>query len=1290
MRKILLLLLLIVLVPAVSCQSLTEVDLMVPAVGQDPSTGVMFGVPVRLNLRMMSPGNGEVFVNTRALTEMDMQGSARVAAMVAEDVTGEDMGDKDFLITLYANSTIIGGPSAGASITVGMIALLEELELRGDVMMTGMITPDGAIGVVGGIPEKAHAASISGVDYFLIPEGQSTSYNSTDYEDVNVTELARERWNITVVEVSDIREAVSWFTEMEFKPRSYPSSPVATESYQDLMRLQSGREIEEANMSLAEARSALNLSFLNSSMIDYLGSDIQTSADRLTAAQEAYEDSQYYVASSKAFQSKIYSGFVSKYVTYLSAAPEDRLGYAEGLWQSIESDLSSLEDEMEGYDVRGISGLECFAAVQSRIDEAEERVQESREWFDLDAAEMAMFEVSFASERTYTAALWLNITRFYSTGPPTSDTDLREMAENIYSDASILATYADMLYQEIFGLPLDFVAAYFTDYSFIDPYEPLDASERGMRSGDWAMATFQGLESEVRSGLAIEFINVLILAEDNEEVNSMLTEMSNRSRRRSRLAIKDSRNIGVEPVLSVSRFEFSEDLSNMNDTYALGEAIFGYRFSETAARLSPGLLGLYSPKLKVDVENGTVINLDWNLFGVARDPNGDEMDLQVSIGDLVLEYNLTTGPFEVTLPTDDLADGRQVMTANLSDGYLFQTLKIELYVDNGPPLIELRAPRDGVVYGSPLSLDLSVADSVDPDPNISVVLDGRHLEPGEEIGQGTHQLVITAEDHTGWSSTENVTFSVDTTPPMVELVGRDEESMVVVPPERIVWRVSEDLTGITSSSLRIDLGEWMEGEMVNSSRNQTFFSLVVDPPEGRHLLSFRGTNQADRSALLIVQSVFDSLPPLIDIQDIEDGGWYDEEMIIRYSVSDTVDIDPEVSATLDGVPYSGGKVGEGRHVLVVNAEDLAGNADRKEIEFFVDLSPPEVSVNLTEEIHRKPVRLSIEIQDDLDPSPELTANIDGHPYGGLEIGIGVHELEIVGRDKVGHTVTLKSTIVVDSTSPMVEVSVNNGSWHSEPLNVTVRSTDDLDGSPVISAVLDGTPFDTYVHAGEGSHLLEVSSRDWAGNSVGVEIAFWVDMTPPRIEVDGAADGGKYNRWLSPHAEVLDNVDDSPDVDWYLDGGRFEPGERVKDGRHVLSVRATDHAGNSAEVTMKFLVDTASPTIDANIEEGGEYRGSVSPEISIHDDLDTTYEAFIDGEPFEEGSRVGAGVHVLLIEAEDAVGNEAQRKIVFKVKRRLLPWLLGLLVVIVLLAAVIYRSRSRRRYERPTPQVYRFK
>ncbi len=69
-------------------------------------------------------------------------------------------------------STGTDGPSAGAVMTVGFAALLKGDRIHPGIAMTGTITQDGAIGPVGGIPDKIRAAVREGYRTILIPEAQ--------------------------------------------------------------------------------------------------------------------------------------------------------------------------------------------------------------------------------------------------------------------------------------------------------------------------------------------------------------------------------------------------------------------------------------------------------------------------------------------------------------------------------------------------------------------------------------------------------------------------------------------------------------------------------------------------------------------------------------------------------------------------------------------------------------------------------------------------------------------------------------------------------------------------------------------------------------------------------------------------------------------------------------------------------------------------------------------------------------------------------------------------------------
>jgi PDZ domain-containing protein len=76
-----------------------------------------------------------------------------------------------FPYDLEIDSAGVGGPSAGLAFTLGLVDLLTEGDLTGGsvVAATGVIRPDGTVGPIGGVAQKAAAARRAGVDIFLVP-----------------------------------------------------------------------------------------------------------------------------------------------------------------------------------------------------------------------------------------------------------------------------------------------------------------------------------------------------------------------------------------------------------------------------------------------------------------------------------------------------------------------------------------------------------------------------------------------------------------------------------------------------------------------------------------------------------------------------------------------------------------------------------------------------------------------------------------------------------------------------------------------------------------------------------------------------------------------------------------------------------------------------------------------------------------------------------------------------------------------------------------------------------------
>ncbi len=172
-------------------------------------------------------GKGRVLINTNPFLEPDTQYSAEVAVKVAEDVSGRSIVNKDVIISFeMGDGNVVGGPSAGAAMTLAVLAALEGKRVRSDVVITGEIMPDGSISAVGGIMEKAMAAGESGAILFLVPKGQKevTYYEKRVEEErygplisyttyfvpktLDLSDYASQ-WELNIREVGNIRDAAT-------------------------------------------------------------------------------------------------------------------------------------------------------------------------------------------------------------------------------------------------------------------------------------------------------------------------------------------------------------------------------------------------------------------------------------------------------------------------------------------------------------------------------------------------------------------------------------------------------------------------------------------------------------------------------------------------------------------------------------------------------------------------------------------------------------------------------------------------------------------------------------------------------------------------------------------------------------------------------------------------------------------------------------------------------------------------------------------------------------------------
>ncbi len=189
------------------------------------------GVLGSLTVKLV-PGKSDVLIDTNPFLSPDLQYSANLAVQMAKKIYGKPANNIDFVLTYNLNATVIGGGSAGAATTLAILAALEGKHIKPGVAITGTINPDGTIGRVGGILEKARAVADAGYKVFLIPKSQTRftyyekviepihkgfwfQFNNVRYvpKTIDLTKVMEEQWGLKVIGVSTIGEAEKYMLE---------------------------------------------------------------------------------------------------------------------------------------------------------------------------------------------------------------------------------------------------------------------------------------------------------------------------------------------------------------------------------------------------------------------------------------------------------------------------------------------------------------------------------------------------------------------------------------------------------------------------------------------------------------------------------------------------------------------------------------------------------------------------------------------------------------------------------------------------------------------------------------------------------------------------------------------------------------------------------------------------------------------------------------------------------------------------------------------------------------------
>jgi len=112
-------------------------------------------------------------------------------------ITSQEFVTYQFPINVKIDTRLVGGPSAGLAFTLAIIDDLTPGSLTGgkQVAVTGTIGPDGSVGAVGGVEQKAITARTNGVQLMIVPKRE-------------VAAARRGAGNVRVVGVKNIDQAL--------------------------------------------------------------------------------------------------------------------------------------------------------------------------------------------------------------------------------------------------------------------------------------------------------------------------------------------------------------------------------------------------------------------------------------------------------------------------------------------------------------------------------------------------------------------------------------------------------------------------------------------------------------------------------------------------------------------------------------------------------------------------------------------------------------------------------------------------------------------------------------------------------------------------------------------------------------------------------------------------------------------------------------------------------------------------------------------------------------------------
>ncbi|VVB74849.1 Archaeal Lon protease [Candidatus Tiddalikarchaeum anstoanum] len=525
------------------------------------------GVIANLEVTMNNNGTGHVFIDTMPLTEIDTQTSARLARDVACETLLINCSDKDFYYVIRGEFPMIGGPSAGAAMSVLTMSELANTPLIRNTAMTGTVNPDGSVGPIGGVLEKAIAASEYGITIFLIPVGQGSEIGNYTFQN-----------NMRIIEVSTVREAYSIFTGTT---ENHVNDTIDFASFNEVMAPMAERLINYSNTAFDELNKDLSSNnTVDQSMILLVNQTISQREETIYL----YNNGSYYSAASYAVGSSVSSLYIKYYIEYLNA--ENKTTYLNGLFSHTSDYINQVELELDQPQrIDNINDIEAVNTAIDRLFEAKELYNAALEINAEEGLPNILYNLAFVEVRLKTAESWITLKDVFtgSLSITLTQDSMRDFALQRLDEASTMITYSNSL-------------LYNTEINTAQ--EQLDNSRKAYNEGNYIYSIFESLRAISNSNLAIEMQGI------SEE---QLSQRINLSKQLARENINSAQNSRVMPILALSYYEYSGQFEDISPQQTLMFLEYAKQFAKLSTQMAYNIAG---PLVNQEPANYTIDNKD--------------------------------------------------------------------------------------------------------------------------------------------------------------------------------------------------------------------------------------------------------------------------------------------------------------------------------------------------------------------------------------------------------------------------------------------------------------------------------------------------------------------------------------------------------------------------------------------------------------------------------------------------------------------------------------------------------